>query len=342
MKNTLDIVCIGSTSQDIFFPTDEAVIIETPEDLTSKVKIAFELGGKYRVADRYEAVGGVAANVAQGLAKLGCKAACYSKVGEDSVGLWIREELGKARVALDCLFSDASVKTDLSAIVVLTQNGERTIFHNRDANEKLEILGEKLPETEWLFVSALNGDWQANLKKILALQSERSAHLTLNPGQHNIKEDPAAVRQAIAAADLLVLNKDEALELLLAGKKEDVSLDRDETFLLAELHKLKTEGGLTIGLTDGKRGAWASAGGDAWYCASPATLTPVDATGAGDAFTSAFFGAQVTGLPIEEALSRGVANARSVLGFYGASRGLLDEQALAAAAREYPAQKLSA
>lgn len=341
MKNSFDIVCIGSTSQDIFFPTDEAVIIETPEDLTSKVKIAFELGGKYRVADRYEAVGGVAANVAQGLAKLGCKAACYSKVGEDSVGLWIREELEKADVPLDCLFTDASVKTDLSAIVVLTQNGERTIFHNRDANEKLEILTEKLPESRWLFVSALNGDWQANLKKILALKSERKARLAFNPGQHNIKQEPEAVRQAIAEADILLLNKDEALELLLEGRDGEAALDSDEAFLLTELQKLKTKGGLIIGLTDGKRGAWASDGAAIWHCESPAPITPVDTTGAGDAFTSAFFGSCVAGLSAEEALRRGVANARSVLGFYGASRGLLDESALAAAAKERPALKLS-
>ncbi len=64
-----EVICIGSVSQDIFFPTSEGIVIETPEDITAKQKIAFELGGKYKVQDRYEAVGGVAANVSQGLAR---------------------------------------------------------------------------------------------------------------------------------------------------------------------------------------------------------------------------------------------------------------------------------
>lgn len=323
MNKAFDIVCIGSTSQDIFFPTDEGVILETPEDLTSKVKIAFELGGKYRVADRYEAVGGVAANVALGLAKMELAAACYSKVGADALGEQIRKKLSEAGVALDCLFTDESVKTDLSAIIVLTKNGERTIFHNRDANEKLEIVPEKLRAAKWLFVSALNGPWRENLGAILKIQKEDNIRLAFNPGQHNIREDRARVREAIARSDILVLNKDEALELLLdeAGRKNEI--DGDERVLIKELHELRKDGALTIGLTDGKRGAWASQGQVIWHCESPA-VAPIDSTGAGDAFSSAFFGSLASDISLEEALGRAVANSLSVLQKYGANAGLLD------------------
>ena len=41
------VICIGASTQDIFFPTAEGKIIETPEDVTSQRKIAFELGAKY-------------------------------------------------------------------------------------------------------------------------------------------------------------------------------------------------------------------------------------------------------------------------------------------------------
>lgn len=327
MVQSSDIICIGSTSQDIFFPTDEGLIIETPEDLTSKVKIAFELGGKYRVADRYEAVGGVAANVAIGLAKMGLPAACYSKVGSDDLGKRIQKELEKAGVAGDCLFVDESARTDLSAIIVLTQNGERTIFHNRDANEKLEILAEKLLPAKWFFVSALNGPWRENLEKILEVKKEGNVRLAFNPGQHNIRDDRERIRAAIAQSDILVLNKDEALELLLEASGRENEIDSSERVLLQELHKLRADGPSTIGLTDGKRGAWASDGISVWHCESPA-VAPVDSTGAGDAFTSAFFGSLVSGRPMEEALKRGVANSLSVLQKYGANAGLLDVREL--------------
>ena len=315
------VVCVGSTSKDIFFPTDEGVIIQTPEDLVSKEKIAFELGGKIRVADRFEAVGGVAANVAHGLTRLGHKAACYSKIGKDETGKWILDEFRRAGVPTDLLFVDAAVKTDLSAIIVLMQNGERTIFHNRDANEKLEISDEKFAGTEWVFMSALNGAWQENLKKVLAFKEKYGFFLALNPGQHNIKEDPGLLLQAVAQADVLLLNKDEAIELTMQGQKElpKESLD-DEMYLLQALVR---SGAKIVGMTDGKRGAWSFDGKEYWYCPIHTKNGVVDSTGCGDAFGSGFFAALLEGASIEQALRYGMANSGSVVGAYGAIEGLL-------------------
>ncbi len=60
-----EILCIGSVSQDIFLPTDEGTILKTPEDIHAPLKVAFALGGKVRIEDRYENIGGVAANGAE-------------------------------------------------------------------------------------------------------------------------------------------------------------------------------------------------------------------------------------------------------------------------------------
>lgn len=325
-KKSYEVICVGSVSKDIFFPTDEGIIIETPEDVTSKQKIAFELGGKYRVKDRYEAVGGVAANVAHGLTRLGHRAACYSKRGRDEMGKWIVSEFKREKVPTEFLFVDPAAKTDLSAIIVLTQNGERTIFHNRDANESLEIIDEKFADTKWVFISALNGDWKGNLKKLLALKERYGFSLALNPGQHNIREDASLMSEAIAAADVLLLNKDEAIELVLNTQKE-VSREHlnDEIFLLAAL---KRSGAGIIGLTDGKRGAWSFDGKEQWYCPIHTSNGLVDSTGAGDAFGSGFFAAILEGKSIDQALRYGMANSGSVIGAYGAIAGLLSKSAM--------------
>lgn len=320
-KESAQVICIGSASKDIFFPTDEGIILETPEDITAKEKIAFELGGKYRVDDRYEAVGGVAANVSVGLARLGHRTACYSKVGGDEIGQWILGSLKKEGVLRDLLFVEKGVKTDLSAIIVLTQNAERTIFHNRDANEKLEVYEDMLAETEWLFVSALNGDWKGNLEKIIRAKGKHGLKLAINPGQHNIKSDADAVSEAIAEADMLLLNKDEAIELVMRfpERPSREKLD-DEIFLLSALHAL---GAKMIGMTDGKRGAWGHDGKEYWHCPIHTRDKAVDSTGAGDAFGSGFFGAILSGKPLSEALVYGMANSGSVVGYYGAIEGLL-------------------
>ncbi|MFZ2187837.1 MAG: carbohydrate kinase family protein [Candidatus Moraniibacteriota bacterium] len=318
---TYKVICVGSTSKDIFFPTDEGIIIDTPFDITSKEKIAFELGGKYRVENRYEAVGGVAANVAHGLTRLGHRTACYSKIGRDEMGDWILEEFKQEKVPTDLLFVDPVAKTDLSAIIVLTQNGERTIFHNRDANEKLEIIDPKFGNTEWVFLSALNGAWQENMRKVLTLKEKFHFSLAFNPGQHNIKEDVVAVLEAVAASDVLLLNKDEAIELVMQTKK-DLPRERldDEMFLLEALHRA---GANSIGMTDGKRGAWSFDGKEYWYCPIHTKHGVVDSTGCGDAFGSGFFAALLDGQSIEQALRYGMANSGSVVGEYGAILGLL-------------------
>lgn len=320
-KRSYEVVCVGSVSQDIFFPTDEGVIIETPEDIVSKRKIAFELGGKYRVEDRYEAVGGVAANVAHGLVRLGHRAACYSKRGRDETGKWIVDEFRRAKVPTELLFADKDAKTDLSAIIVLTQNGERTIFHNRDANERLEIIDKKFASTEWVFLSALNGDWKKNLRAVLALKGRYGFSLAFNPGQHNIKEDVAAVLEAVKQSDVLLLNKDEAIELVMRnnGRHLREELD-DEAFLLRALQGL---GAKRIGLTDGRRGAWGCDDKAYWFCPIHTFRSVVDSTGAGDAFGSGFLSALLEGRPIEDALRYGIANSGSVIGAYGAIAGLL-------------------
>lgn len=314
------VICIGSASKDIFFPTNEGVIMETPEELTSKRKIAFELGAKYQIEDRFEAPGGCAANVAQGLARLGIAAACYSKLGDDAVGRWIEEELAKEGVDVELLQKERSCKSDLSAIIVDTASGERTIFFNRDANERLEILPEQLTGADTFFISALNGAWEDHLAKILELVKEKKIQFIINPGQRNIKDNVNAVIEGVRASEVFISNKDEAIEIV-AGSQQDLAPDQldDEMVLIKELAKM---GPRTVVITDGERGAWGT-DSEAYFFAEPLLKKAVDSTGAGDALTSGFLAAYLAGKKMEEALSWGIANSSNSVIFYGAREGLL-------------------
>ncbi|MEI6650645.1 MAG: carbohydrate kinase family protein [Candidatus Moraniibacteriota bacterium] len=317
------VVCIGSTSKDIFFPTDEGEVLETPDDLTAQRKVAFELGGKYRVADLFEAVGGVAANVSWGLTKLGIDAAPYSRIGDDETGRWILGAFRQAGIPTDRMFMDHSVGSDLSAIIVLTQSGERTIFHNRDANEKLDIVPERLGTPEWFFLSSLNGEWEDKLRSAVKIAQERNVHLAFNPGQHNLRGNPLLVSECASRSDMLLLNKDEALELVMLSHGESTPGElNDEKYLLSAL----VEAGVkTIGMTDGNHGAWGTDGTGYWHCPIGEVSKVVDTTGAGDAFAAAFFAAiAFHEKSVPDALRFGVAESGSVVTEYGASAGLLD------------------
>ena len=323
----MKVICIGSGAKDIFFPTSEARIIDNPGDQEVKQLMAFEYGAKYQIEDRYEAPGGCAANSAQGLARLGIDAGCYSRVGNDFEGQWVKENLQKSKVDIGLIQVDEKFKTDLSFILVNKNDGDRTIFFNRDANEKLEIKNDI--EAEWVFVSALNGDWKGNMDNIIDIVEEKKIKLAVNPGQANIKENKDWVAAFISKATVVILNRDEATEIV--GENKD-----DFKFLIEALHKL---GPKMVVITDGLNGSAGSDGSQILFV--PAIKEkPVDLTGAGDAFGAAFMAAVIKGKTLAEALGWGTANGGSVVKFYGAKEGLLNEEQIVEKAKTVKVEEL--
>ncbi|NTW14093.1 MAG: carbohydrate kinase family protein [Candidatus Moranbacteria bacterium] len=321
-KRRYQVICIGSSSKDIFLPTDEGTILETPNDLTSKRKVEFEIGGKYRVGDRYDAVGGVAANVAQAIAKLGVRVAIMSKIGDDEIGRWILSRFRFAGVNTELIDVDKGTESDLSAIIVLKQDGERVIFHNRDANEQLVIDAKSLEGTEWIFVSSLNGDWEKKLTEVFDAAMKSAIPVAFNPGQHNLRENPKLILEMAARSDMLMLNKDEAIELI-QKSDEPASPEQldDEEFLI---RTLAAAGAKTIALTDGERGAWGFTDGELVHCPATKVERVIDTTGAGDAFAAVFFASVAFfGKSVRDALRYGSVEGGSVVTRYGASSGQL-------------------
>ncbi|MFA5777409.1 MAG: carbohydrate kinase family protein [Parcubacteria group bacterium] len=336
----MQIICIGSSAKDVFYPTEKGHIVDTPEDLESQKKFCFELGAKYQVEDRYESIGGCAANVAVGLSRLGIKTYCYTKIGKDNLGEWIVEELKREGVDKEFVEIEKDCQSDLSAIIVDKKSGEHTIFFNRDANERLEIFPEKLKKADWIFVSALNSSefvkWEENLGKIVGVCKERGIKLALNPGQSNIKENCAKIIEAIKQSQILMLNKDEAIEIMSREKKYSAEDLNDEIFLL---ENLKAMGPETVTLTDGARGAWLLEG-NSFLQTETIGKNPVETTGAGDAFSSGFLAAHLKGKDAEECLKWGIANSGNSLNFFGATGGLLKEEGMLEKIKEVEIKKI--
>ncbi len=81
-----DIVTIGGAMRDIYFYTDEGLIIDNPKDPLREKLIAFELGAKIYIKEVYLGAGGGASNTAAGMARLGLKIATITRVGQDREG----------------------------------------------------------------------------------------------------------------------------------------------------------------------------------------------------------------------------------------------------------------
>ena len=324
----MKIISIGSSTKDVFFPIDGGVIMETPEDLEAQRKIAFELGAKYQLANaRHEAVGGCAANVACGLSRLGVESFCSTRVGNDQSGEWIKDELKKQGVKADLIQTDKKCQSDLSFIIDHLPSGDKIVFSDRDSNEKLEILPEEIKKigSEWIFVSSLNGNeeesWENKMDKLLQLVKENNLKLAFNPGQKNIKKNPQKVVMVASQSQILIVNKDEAIEIVFSENRNSKFIN-NEKYLISELHKI---GAKIVVLTDGANGAWGH--DDEQILRVDALMQKaVDTTGAGDAFTSGFLAAYLKNKNLAEALKWGIINSSSSVMAYGGQKGLLNEE----------------
>lgn len=335
-KGGKKIICIGSACKDIFFPTAEGRITETPEELLSQKKISFELGAKYKIEERFETLGGCAVNVACALAKLGIKSACYSKLGEDHSGHWIKSKLQEYGIDQELVAVEKNFVSDLSAIVVDESSGDRIIFSNQKVNGTLVIDPEKINKTEWIFIGDLQGAWEDHLENIFRLVKENKIRVAFNPRQSNIHDNVQKIIQNIPHSEIVFLNKDEALEVVSAlGNFSQAELE-NEKFLMRELKKLESQ---VVVITDGVNGAWATRGNEIFFV--PAIkVKAYDSTGAGDAFSGAFLGAYLKGEKIEECLKWGILNGGSVVQFYGGQRGLLSEESLRKEARKIEVKEI--
>ncbi len=317
------VVCFGSASKDIFFPTNDGFIFETPADLLSQKKIAFELGAKYQIENRFEALGGCAANVAVGLARLGIECGCCAMIGDDDLGRWILEQLKKEKVSTRLIRKGKKCRSDVSAVIVDAKSAERVIFFNRDANEKMEVNAKEVSsKAGWFFVSALNGRWRKNADAILKAISGNKARLAFNPGEKNIKDDVGKILEIMRKTEVLFVNKDEGMEIVFlsdsGASREKIN---EEKFLL---RTLKAFGPRVVVLTDGKRGAWAQDKKQIVY-SPPGEKSPLETTGAGDAFTSGFLAAYIKGKKLSDCVKWGTLNSGHAVLFYGAVDGLLEE-----------------
>lgn len=308
-----DLITIGDPTIDthvqIAEDCDECEVMET-----HKKHLCFEYGGKIPIIDSFQSLGGNAPNVAIAAHKLGLHSSLVSTVGRDAYGDMALQELTKYGIDTDFVTVSTNHKTRYS--IVLNYRAERTILSYSD--KKQYTWPEKFPEAAWIYYTGLSAGFEQVHEQLLAYLAEhRTVRLAVNPGSYMLKYAPAALRDAIAHADVLILNNEEARKILEMPTKQTAS----ETELL---RALLAAGAKEVVLTDGENGAWAGNKEEVWHC----KRFPVDVvakTGAGDAFSAGYLAARNKNHDIAHAVLWGAANGAAVVSAHGPHAGLLDE-----------------
>ncbi len=225
---------------------------------------------KVRALEHIEAGGGMAANAAVAIARLGGKPELWSRVGDDNAGNSIRAGLRAEHVDVRYVQSFDGARSSTSAIIV-DDRGERLIVGQRDAG---------MPsDTSWLPLERIN-DAAAVLGDLRWLEGVRAVFAQARKaGVPTVLDADLGAREALV--DLLKLTD----YAIFSGPalREFVSAPKDSERLEVVLSYGPKHAGVTLG-SEGY--AWREASGSGHVPAFAVAVT--DTTGAGDAFHGAF------------------------------------------------------
>lgn len=315
-----DCVTIGDIKRDTFIVVPHASVLCTLRD--SGCQLCITSGEKIPVEAFVTQIAGSAANVAVGLAALGCTTTIVATLGDEDMHDDACRFLARRGVATTHVTHDATVQGN--AAVVLTYQGQSTQFVHHGTQSY--YLPTPFPATRSVHIGEL-GEGYAQLLDDLATAKKRSPFLlSCNPGVLQIAERSPALLDFLHMCDILFVNVEEARDLLRLGQ-QPASNDR----LIDELLAL---GPATVVVTDGVRGAQgASAHGRASTPIYPGAAK--ESTGAGDAFATGVLAATLEGHPLATALRWGAINAAGAVSAVGPTRGLLDRATLLSRAESW-------
>lgn len=322
-SKSVQVTTIGSATEDLIFLTTEASILPG-HSVTCEKYLAFEYGAKIPIGKIKTCLGGASANVACGLAKLEVETRPCAAIGGDDTGIRIKRALTKAGINTNLIHPIHSSESDRSIILVEPKDRDRTIFYSRDAGNFLKLKDISQWKTQWVFVSSLNLGWEKKLGQILKLRKDKGTKIAFNPGKLQIKAGMRFLFPLLRETSILILNWDEALELALSAKEFSQRYTERAPSKKSVIKFIQSNGPKVVIITLGKKGSIAT---DGYYYYKAPALSPkrLEITGAGDSYSSGFLASWIYDCGnIKRAMGWGMANAGSVVMYFGAQKGLLD------------------
>lgn len=325
-----DVITIGSATLDAFIESDAASIVSVSSLNTKKEFMSFPYGAKIEIDNFDFQIGGGALNTATNFASLGLKTSTIVKIGHEIQGQKIIAALEKFGVDTSNVVKTKQFQTGFSIILTSFQ-GDRTVLAYRGANAQLEsndINFDSIKNSKWLYLAPLNGHSTAILDELAEFAEKNDVKLAINLGTSSIKQGKKNLSSVLKAANVIILNKDEASMLTGIDVRPDTKEEKlsqelihpDVIKMLKEINSKKSK--ITI-ITDGKHGVYAYDGKTFYQCCEfPAKV--VSTLGAGDAFSSTFVASlEKTQGDIKKSLQYASIAAASVVEKYGAQSGFI-------------------
>lgn len=340
-KTNFDFVAIGDIVVDAFINLRSARV--SHEKGQPELCLSFADKIPYEKVEVIPAVGN-SANASVSASRLGLKSALVSNIGTDDNGRTCQRVLEKENVSTSFIKLHTNQPTNYH--FVLLYKADRTILvKHSEFDYQLPNIGKP----QWIYLSSLAQNSLPYHNEIANyLKNNPEIKLAFQPGTFQMEFGYEKLKSIYERTEVFFCNVQEAKRILNEVQPNlfvnNFNSDKRKT-ILTLLKEMKKLGPKIVVITDGPEGAYAYAEEKVLFIPMyPDEKSPIDRTGAGDAFASAFTSALAQGKNLEEALMWGPINSMSVVQYVGAQAGLLTqkqlEEYLKKAPKEYQVEEI--
>ena len=248
--------------------------------------------------------GGQGANSVAVVSALGGKAGFFGKVNDDEIGNFFLEDFKRRGVTLCCPVFDNTIGMSATTLVMLTENGNRSIAYNGGCADRFvpaDFQSFDFLSTDFFLVESLliySPDAASIIKEAISLAKGKTKIVINIQGAVTCKQNPEVAQFMADNADIIMGNEAE-----------------HEAFShFAQIPKSPQQ---IIVITKGENGAEARVGSNTYSVAAQCPAKLISSVGAGDAFTAGFLLALSRGLNINNSLECATRVATEILGVLG-------------------------
>ncbi len=305
-----DVITFGAATKDIFLHTTESKVVEDEIFVTGK-GVCFPLGSKIKMDEMYFTSGGGGTNTAATFAKQNFNVAYCGKIGNDSAGKNVLDDL--CHYGVDTRFvSTTDKKLTNHSVILDVPDMDRTIFVYRGASglySEKDVFWQDI-RANWFYIASFSASSNPLFYRLVDYGISTGTKIMANPSKAQLKDK--SINDYLKKTNVLLLNMEEA------AIATDTPYNEQEEIIRRAANLAKD----VVLVTQGVRGVTLYANG-VFYRSRPVFSDAIDRTGAGDSFGSGFLSEFMRSGDVEKSVQLGVANSTACLQKRGAKHGLL-------------------